>query len=254
MLFRSFRSKIFGLHLFGIDIRQHSDIHAKVVSEIISYIIPNIDYLHLSDSDKCSLLKKLIHSEKNEFIINNFKCSKPLLEIYDTFKIIKQALEIDKDLISSYIISMTHSKSDVLEVLFLGKLFGLVTCTKGSLVTDLNIVPLYETIPDLESAPKLLFDLFQDELYDSYLNNKNRFQEIMLGYSDSNKDGGFGMANFSLNNCQIKISELMIKNNIDFRIFHGMGGSISRGGGKSNKAILSLPDECQNGKIGRAHV
>ena len=244
-----FRSKIFGLHLFGIDIRQHSDIHAKVVSEIISYIIPNIDYLHLSDSDKCSLLKKLIHSEKNEFIINNFKCSKPLLEIYDTFKIIKQALEIDKDLISSYIISMTHSKSDVLEVLFLGKLFGLVTCTKGLIVTDLNIVPLYETITDLESAPKLLFNLFQDELYDSYLNNKNRFQEIMLGYSDSNKDGGFGMANFSLNNCQIKISELMIKNNIDFRIFHGRGGSISRGGGKSNKAILSLPDECQNGNI-----
>ena len=138
---------------------------------------------------------------------------------------------------------------DSLEVLFLGKLFGLVTCTRGSLVTDLNIVPLYETIADLESAPKLLSDLFQDELYDSYLNNKNRFQEIMLGYSDSNKDGGFGMANFSLNNCQIKISELMIKNNIDFRIFHGRGGSISRGGGKSNKAILSLPDECQNGNI-----
>ena len=114
---------------------------------------------------------------------------------------------------------------------------------------NLNIVPLYETIPDLESAPKLLFNLFKDELYDSYLNNKNRFQEIMLGYSDSNKDGGFGMANFSLNNCQIKISELMIKNNIDFRIFHGRGGSISRGGGKSNKAILSLPDECQNGNI-----
>ena len=122
-----FRSKVFGLHLFGMDIRQHSDIHAKVVSEIISYITPNIDYLHLSDSDKCSLLKKLIHSKKNEFIINNFKCSKPLLEIHKTFKTIKEALEIDNNLISSYIISMTHSKSDVLEVLFLGKLFGLVT-------------------------------------------------------------------------------------------------------------------------------
>ena len=149
-----------------MDIRQHSDIHAEVVSEIISYITPNIDYVHLCDSDKCSLLKKLIHSKKDEFIINNFKCSKPLLEIYKTFRTIKEALEIDKDLISSYIISMTHSKSDVLEVLFLGKLFGLVTCTRGSLVTDLNIVPLYETIADLESAPKLLSDLFQDELYD----------------------------------------------------------------------------------------
>ena len=244
-----FRSKIFGLHLFGMDIRQHSDVHAEVVSEIISYIIPNVDYLHLSDLDKCSLLKKLIHSEKYEFEINNFKCSNLLLEVYETFKTIKEVFEIDKELISSYIISMTHSKSDVFEVLFLGKLFGLVSCNEGSLKTDLNIVPLYETIPDLESAPKLLFDLFQDELYDSYLNNKDRFQEIMLGYSDSNKDGGFGMANFSLNNCQIKISELMIKNNIDFRIFHGRGGSISRGGGKSNKAILSLPDECQNGNI-----
>jgi len=244
-----FRSKIFGLHLFEMDIRQHSDVHCKVVSETISNINPNVDYLHLSESDKCSLLKKFIRSEQDVFKINNFKCSKLLLEVFETFKTIKELLEIDKKLISSYIISMTHSKSDVLEVLFLGKLFGLVSCNEGPLITDLNIVPLYETIPDLESAPELLSDLFQDELYDSYLNNKNRFQEIMLGYSDSNKDGGFGMANFSLNNCQIKISELMRENEVDFRIFHGRGGSISRGGGKSNKAILSLPDECQNGKI-----
>ena len=71
----------------------------------------------------------------------------------------------------------------------------------------------------------------------------------MLGYSDSNKDGGFGMANYCLNKCQLEVSDIMNEYNIDFRLFHGRGGSISRGGGKSNKAILSLPDKCQNGKI-----
>ena len=244
-----YRSRIFGLHFLSMDIRQHSDVHGRVLGEIISKVLPEVDYLQLSDSEKCDLLKNLIISKDNNFKIEDHDCTDLLLEVFSTFKVIKEYLEIDKEIISSYIISMTDSKSDIFEVLAIGKLSGLVFWTENRLITDLNVVPLYETISDLQSAPALLEDLFQDELYSSHLNNKNRFQEVMLGYSDSNKDGGFGMANFCLNECQIKISELMIANEIDFRIFHGRGGSISRGGGKSNKAILSLPAECQNGKI-----
>ena len=244
-----YRSRIFGLHFLSMDIRQHSDVHGRVLGEIISKVLPELDYLQLSDSEKCDLLKNLIISKDNNFKIEDHDCTDLLLEVFSTFKVIKEYLEIDKEIISSYIISMTHSKSDIFEVLAIGKLSGLVFWTENRLITDLNVVPLYETISDLQSAPALLEDLFQDELYSSHLNNKNRFQEVMLGYSDSNKDGGFGMANFCLNECQIKISELMIANEIDFRIFHGRGGSISRGGRKSNKAILSLPDKCQNGKI-----
>ena len=244
-----YRSRIFGLHFLSMDIRQHSDVHGHVIGEIISKVLPEVDYFQLSDSEKCDLLKNLIISKDNNFKIEDHDCTDLLLEVFSTFKVIKEYLEIDKEIISSYIISMTHSKSDIFEVLAIGKLSGLVFWADNRLITDLNVVPLYETISDLQSAPALLKDLFQDELYSSHLNNKNKFQEVMLGYSDSNKDGGFGMANFCLNECQIKISELMIANEIDFRIFHGRGGSISRGGGKSNKAILSLPDKCQNGKI-----
>ena len=91
--------------------------------------------------------------------------------------------------------------------------------------------------------------MIQDDIYKLHLKNKGDFQEIMLGYSDSNKDGGFGMANYCLNKCQIEVSNVMKKYSVNFRLFHGRGGSISRGGGKSNKAILSLPDNCQNGSI-----
>ena len=144
---------------------------------------------------------------------------------------------------------MTDSKSDILEVIFLGRITGLIKYKNKKISTWLKIVPLYETISDLQNAPKLLEELINDNLYNLFLSNHSRFQEIMLGYSDSNKDGGFGMANYSLNQCLEKIGQTLIKHNIKFRIFHGRGGSISRGGGKSNKAILSLPRVSQNGKI-----
>ena len=94
-----------------------------------------------------------------------------------------------------------------------------------------------------------MIELIEDDAFSLFLKNHKMFQEVMLGYSDSNKDGGFGMANYCLNQCIINISKVLIDYKIDFRIFHGRGGSISRGGGKSNKAILSLPQIVQNGKI-----
>ena len=144
---------------------------------------------------------------------------------------------------------MTDSKSDILEVIFLGRVTGLINYKNKKISTWLKIVPLYETISDLQKAPKLLEELINDNVYNLFLCNHLKFQEIMLGYSDSNKDGGFGMANYSLNQCLKEIGQTLRKYNIDFRIFHGRGGSISRGGGKSNKAILSLPRVSQNGKI-----
>ena len=243
------RSEVFGLNFLCLDIRQHSGVHENVICEVIKKMNLKINYSQLSESEKNDLLVKLVKSNVKFHISKHPDCSSELIELFETFKLIKDTFEEDNNIISSYIISMTHSKSDVFEVLFLGYLTGLVTIKNGKIKTNLNIVPLYETITDLNKAPKLLKELIEDELYMSHLLNKNRFQEIMLGYSDSNKDGGFGMANYSLNECQKKIANLMHSKNINFRFFHGRGGSISRGGGKSNKAILSLPDICQNGKI-----
>jgi len=243
------RSRVFGLYYLSIDIRQHSGMHEKAINEIMESIKPGTHYKKNEEQKKCELLNEFIHSDVEG--INSIKGNASVLvnEVLSTFEMIKDAFEIDQKIISSYIVSMTHSKSDILEVLFLAKLAGLVTSDSNRITSQLNIIPLYETISDLKNAPLLLNELIEDSTYRLHLKNRDNFQEIMLGYSDSNKDGGFGMANFCLNESQIAISKVMKKNDIDFRIFHGRGGSISRGGGKSNKAILSLPNECQNGKI-----
>ncbi len=243
------RSKIFGLHFMSIDIRQHSEIHQTVINEIFTFLKPKIDYKNLNEEKKCYFLKELIYNENFTFYAGKYELSDLLKETLDTFILIKYMNEIDKKIISAYIVSMTHSKSDILEIIFLAKLTGLVKFRDGKIVTDLKIVPLYETISDLQKAPKLLLELIEDDAFSLFLKNHKMFQEVMLGYSDSNKDGGFGMANYCLNQCIIKISKVLIDYKIDFRIFHGRGGSISRGGGKSNKAILSLPHIVQNGKI-----
>ncbi|MFL3005679.1 MAG: phosphoenolpyruvate carboxylase [Candidatus Neomarinimicrobiota bacterium] len=243
------RSKVFGLHFMGLDIRQHSSVHEKAANEIISFIFPKFNYLDASERERCKILKQLILSKNINFDKEIKKSSKLLEEVLGTFTLIKNSMRINKKIISSYIISMTDSKSDILEVIFLGRVTGLIKYKNKKISTWLKIVPLYETISDLQNAPKLLEELINDNVYNLFLCNHLKFQEIMLGYSDSNKDGGFGMANYSLNQCLKEIGQTLRKYNIDFRIFHGRGGSISRGGGKSNKAILSLPRVSQNGKI-----
>lgn len=243
------QAKIFGFNFMSLDIRQHSYIHEKVISEILGKIDSETEYSSLTERDKNNLLTKLIKTQKklDQTFIQGL--SPTSLDLLKTFTIIRDELEIDKNSISSYIVSMTHSKSDILEILFLGKISGLVVYQSGKVISDLDIVPLYETISDLQNAPNLILELLNDELYKSHLEKKNRFQEVMLGYSDSNKDGGMGMANYSIYKCHKDLAEIMIDNKIEFRLFHGRGGSISRGGGKTNKAILSLPNICQNGRI-----
>ena len=108
---------------------------------------------------------------------------------------------------------------------------------------------MYETIEDLSGAAHLISNLLDDPDYSHYVKSRGTFQEIMLGYSDSNKDGGMGMATFALNNSQESLAEVLSERNISFRLFHGRGGSVSRGGGRTNAAILSLPPMCQNGRI-----
>ena len=243
------RVKVFGLNFMRLDIRQHSDVHERAVHELLKQIRPGISYRKLDEKQKCNIIKDILLTEKSKIKYDSTVITDMLKEVLDTFYVIKEALKVDKKLISSYIVSMTHEKSDILEVLFLGKVAGIVNIKNSSMISGLSIVPLYETINDLNNASSLLKELIEDDLYKLHLKNKGDFQEIMLGYSDSNKDGGFGMANYCLNKCQLEVSDIMNEYNIDFRLFHGRGGSISRGGGKSNKAILSLPDKCQNGKI-----
>jgi len=241
------QANVFGFSMMGLDIRQHSDVHEEVINEILYNLKVCYNYSKLNEIEKLLILKNQIRTQKiisNLFIKN---LSPKTIELVKTFILINN--ENKSDSISSYIISMTHAKSDIMEVLLLAKLTGVLKYINNGIVCDLSIVPLYETINDLMNAPILLNELLTDDLYSSHLRNQNNFQEIMLGYSDSNKDGGIAMASYALFNCQRELSKIFLKNKINFRLFHGRGGSISRGGGKSNKAILSLPTNCHTGQI-----
>ena len=132
---------------------------------------------------KVSFLKKLIYDENFTFYAEKYEVSELLKETLNTFILIKDMNEIDKKIISAYIVSMTHSKSDILEVIFLAKLTGLVKFKDSKIITDLKIVPLYETISDLQNAPKLLIELIEDDAFSLFLKNHKMFQEVMLGYS-----------------------------------------------------------------------
>ena len=243
------QAEVFGFILMSLDIREHSDVHEAVIHEILEKLNFQSNYKMLDESKKNEILIEGIklQDELEQSFIDNLSTQSQ--ETIFTFIVIKNELLIDPDSISSYIVSMTHTKSDILEVLFLAKLTGILHYNDGGMDCGLHIVPLYETIADLQSAPGQFAEILDDEIYNIYLQSQGLFQEIMLGYSDSNKDGGMGMAQYSLYKCQESLAKICKDKHINFRLFHGRGGSISRGGGKSNKAIINLPPICHNGKI-----
>tara|TARA_B100001109_G_scaffold5231_1_gene4041 strand:+ start:1 stop:1392 length:1392 start_codon:yes stop_codon:yes gene_type:complete len=151
----------------------------------------------------------------------------------------------------SYVISMSHSVSDLLEVLLLAKEMGLIN--QGSNKSNLLVVPLFETVEDLKRAPTVMDKLFNLEFYRSYLpkvgDNNKPLQELMLGYSDSNKDSGFLSSNWEIHRAQIALQNLSSNNGILLRLFHGRGGSVGRGGGPAYQAILAQPSGTLLGRI-----
>ena len=140
-----------------------------------------------------------------------------------TFKVLRDIISIEPEAIGSYIISMTHSVSDMLEVMLLAKEVGMWHLENGEVTCPLDIVPLFETIEDLDAGAGLMEKIFNEPIYQKQLAARNNFQEIMLGYSDSNKDGGFWMANWALHKGQATLGQVCRDHGIDFRLFpwHG---------------------------------
>ena len=233
------RASTFEFNLLELDVRQHSDAHSDLISEVIS------DYSNFNEHQKQDQLKFYINSNKK--IIKRSQLSKFSLEVYKTFEVIVENLKCHPNSIKSYIVSMTHETSDILEVLFIFNQVKLALKTEVNIY--LNIIPLYETIYDLNNAKKLLDELLSNPSYKTHLKKIGNFQEVMLGYSDSNKDGGIFMANYSIQSCIRNINQIFIKHDVDYSVFHGRGGSISRGGGKSNEAIMSLPSFSEKQKL-----
>ncbi len=246
--------KTFGFHFVELDIRQHSDEHEAVVDEILSSTKSlSQSYKELSEPKKIELLTELLLKPQN-ISPKNIKLSNNSKKVFEVFKLIKDMHQrISVDCIRSYIISFTHEVSDLLEVLFLAKEAELIKVTLENaeimVNSEIDVVPLFETLEDLRCAPLLLENLFTNLIYSKQLNSRNNFQEIMLGYSDSNKDSGYLAANIGLFNAQINMVDVCKKHNIKWQFFHGRGGSIGRGGGQAGKAIQALPYSSVGGKF-----
>jgi phosphoenolpyruvate carboxylase len=166
-------------------------------------------------------------------------------EMIKVFQMIKKAHEeFGKRSISVYLVSMTKSPSDLLEVLVLAKEAGIYRLhADGTLESHLHVAPLLETIDDLTAGPKIMETLFEMPVYRNHLQIMGDQQEIMLGYSDGSKDGGTLTANWKLYKAQIEIHEMAGRYKVGLKFFHGRGGSLGRGGGPLNKSILSQPAE-----------
>lgn len=242
------RSRVFGFHLAALDIRQHSRVHEAAADELLRLAGVTARYRELPESEKTALLAQELANPRP--LYGNLEdLSDPTVELLDVFRLIRETVNRDKDAIGSYIVSMTHTVSDLLEVLLLAKEVGLWRLKEGKVKTVLDVVPLFETITDLDHAAPLMDALFKNPLYRLHLEARDNFQEIMLGYSDSNKDGGFWMANWALQKGQERLSEVCLENDVRFRFFHGRGGSVGRGGGRANQAIFAMPIQSRNGRM-----
>jgi len=242
------RAKTFGFHIAGLDIRQHSQKHEAVVSELLSVGNVTDEYASLTEKEKVELLTKELQNPRP---LSPVKASldEETQQMLEVFKVIRQMIALDADSFGNYIISMTHGVSDMLEVLILAKETGLWSYEKGQVDSEIDVVPLFETIEDLEECGRLMTEIYDSPLYQKQLRARDDLQEIMLGYSDSNKDGGYWMANWALEKAQRDLGKVCRKYEVDFRLFHGRGGTVGRGGGRSNQAILALPPISNNGRI-----
>ena len=242
------KTRAFGFHMASLDVRQHSKIHEEAISALLKHAGVCPDYISLTEPEKLNILKGELANPR-PLLPPNTDLPEVARELLDTLNVIQDIASTEPDAIGSYIISMTHSVSDLLEVMLLMKEVGLWRVIDGKVNCKIDVVPLFETIEDLEEAADLMRSIFSDPMYRKQIQARSNFQEIMLGYSDSNKDGGFWMANWALYKGQATLGKACREAGVDFRLFHGRGGTVGRGGGRANQAILAMPSVSHSGRI-----
>ena len=240
-------ASVFGFHLAAVDLRQNSEVHERVVAELFAAARPDVDYLALDEAARVALL------------VEELGTARPLASPFVTYSeettgelaISRAATELrglyGPGCIENYVISKTNDVSDVLEVALLAREAGLLRPREGQL--DINIVPLFETIADLRNAGRVMDRLFGLPVYARLLRSRGSVQEVMLGYSDSNKDGGFLTSGWELFQAQGALVEVFARHGVGLRLFHGRGGSVGRGGGPTYQAVLAQPAGAVQGQI-----
>jgi len=233
----------FGFYLMHLDVRQESTRHSEAVAEILSLSDAQNNYEDLDESARIKLLSSLIEKQCDSINFDHTKLNDSNKETLEIFKVIEQMHdEISSRAFGEYVISMTHQASHVLEVMLLATLVGLAGKNNDGWFCKIRISPLFETIEDLNHIESVLTHLFDDETYKTLLSASGNMQEVMLGYSDSCKDGGILASSWQLFEAQQKAIGLADSHQIDCRLFHGRGGTIGRGGGPTHESILSQPE------------
>jgi phosphoenolpyruvate carboxylase len=237
----------FGFHLASIDLRQNSDVHERCVAELLEMAQPGTDYLSLGEEERIAAL------------LPELKSARPLASAFLPYSaetagelgISRAAAEAHRRYgaasVPHYVISKATGVSDVLEVAVLLKEAGLLRPRDGELGVDIS--PLFETIEDLRNCGPVMDALLGMPDYRRFLESRGNIQEVMLGYSDSNKDGGFLTSGWELYKAEIALVEVFREHGIGMRLFHGRGGSVGRGGGPSYQAILAQPAGAVQGAI-----
>ena len=242
------QAQIFGFHMAALDVRQHSQRHGEAVDMLLRLASVCDHYLDLSENKKTEILSLELENPR-PLLPRGAKLPPDVREVMDSFEAIREMVQVVPAALGSYIISMTHEISHLLEVLLLAKEVGLWEIREDEIHCPLDVVPLFETVDDLNRADHLLQQLFVHPIYRKHLANRGDLQEVMLGYSDSNKDGGYWMANWALHEAQGRIARICLEHNIELRYFHGRGGTVGRGGGRAGQAILAMPQETHSGRI-----
>ncbi|NBC17979.1 MAG: phosphoenolpyruvate carboxylase [Bacteroidetes bacterium] len=242
------RAQAFGLHLLTLDVRQHSRVHEHAVEVLLRKAGVTDEYSALSEDERQALLTDEL-SHPRPLLPRGAQLPDDVQELMEALDVIRTAQDEEPAAVGTYIVSMTHEISDLLEVLLLAKEVGLWHMHDGTVHTSLDVAPLFETIDDLAHADDFMSTLFEHPIYREHLAARDGFQEIMLGYSDSNKDGGYWMANWSLHRAQARLGRVCRDYDVDMRLFHGRGGTVGRGGGRANQAILAMPPVVHNGRI-----
>jgi phosphoenolpyruvate carboxylase len=236
----------FGFHLASIDLRQNSEVHERSIAELIEAADPGTDYARLPEDARITLLARELRTAR--------PLASPFLdygeETQSELEILREAAAAHrvygKAAIENAIISKAAAASDLLELAVLLKEVGLVAPDGRS---DINIVPLFETIADLRRCATVMEAGFQIPEYRRLVQSRGDVQEVMLGYSDSNKDGGFVTSGWELYKAEISLVEVFRRHDVKLCLFHGRGGSVGRGGGPSYDAILAQPEGAVNGRI-----
>ncbi|MGH8778955.1 phosphoenolpyruvate carboxylase [Paraburkholderia sp.] len=246
-------SEVFGFHLASIDLRQSSDVHEAVVAELLRAAGVEADYAALSEADKLRVLlaelaqPRLLRSPYLEYSA----LAKNELGILEEARTTRE--KFGARAVRNYIISHTETVSDLVEVMLLQKETGLLQGCLGSAhdpaKAGLMVIPLFETIPDLRNAPHIMRDLIALPGVDALIEHQGGEQEVMLGYSDSNKDGGFLTSNWELYRAELALVSIFNERGVTLRLFHGRGGTVGRGGGPTYQAILSQPPGTVDGQI-----